>query len=180
MHKWRWSYVDWTVFFPHYCSFMLMLQWLHNLSEDMRTPVGQVLGHMSHFHLGTVNTEFRGRCRRQCCWCRCHWQRGSRKFCFINGAACRGSKCLAEQIMSDICQTHSDTFDTVKHCQTSSDHVSLLVGTTPLDIALWCIVMYCVMNVLQALRGVRISSRQIVLRGHRVTMQLYFMRLHSP
>ena len=140
MPKWRWSYVDWTVFFPHYCSFMLMLQWLHNLSEDIRTPVGQILDHMSHFHLGTVNAEFRGRCRRQCCWCRCHWQRGSRKFCFINGAACRGSKCLAEQIMSDICQTYSDTF---RHRQTLSDIFRPCQPSCGHNPSWHSIVMYC-------------------------------------
>ena len=137
-----------------------MLQWLHNSSEYIRTPVEQVLGHMSHFHLGIVNAESRGRCRPQCCWCRCHWQWGSRKFCFINGAACRGSMCLAEQVMSDMVRRGRTHSDTVKHCQTSSGHVSVLVGTTPQCIVMYSAdVMWCtVMNVSQALRSFQMFS----------------------
>ena len=73
-----------------------------------------------HFHLGSVNAEFCGRCRRQCCWCRCHWQWGSGKFCFINGAACRGSKCLAEQIMSDMVGHMRTPSNIVRHLETMS------------------------------------------------------------
>ena len=110
--------------FPHSCSFMLMLKWLHDSPEDIRT-LQNTSGAgfwvpLSHFHLGTVNAEFCGRCRRQCCWCRCHWQWGSGKFCFINGAACRGSKCLAEQIMSDMVGHMRTPSNIVRHLQTMS------------------------------------------------------------
>ena len=70
--------VDYTPLIEHdrlcFFSFKFMLIHVHTAmttrqktSECHSSIFRQILGHMSHFHLGTVDAEFRGRCRRQRC-----------------------------------------------------------------------------------------------------------------
>ena len=156
-----------------------MLQWLHNLSEDIRTPVGRFWVTCHTFTLALWTQSFAGGVDAS----------AVDADVTGNGAAESSASSMVPPAedqsawLSKSCQTfvrhirtHSTPSNIVRHLQT----MSAFLWAQPL-LTWHCDVLWCtVMNVLQALRSVRISSRQIVLRGHRVTMQLYFMRLHSP